>query len=76
MKTNNDFTEVDQQASKDFALGTWTEICQTCNGHGSIIRMKSAVVGFVYTPETCTECNGTGEIDYENPQEHQDGKNN
>jgi DnaJ-class molecular chaperone len=65
MKTNNDFKEVDQQASKYFAVKEWTETCQTCNGHGTIMRMKSADVGFVYTPETCSNCNGVGEIDYE-----------
>ena len=75
MKTNNDFREVDQQASEEFVFGTWTETCQTCNGHGSIIRMKSAVAGFLYSAETCPNCNGTGEINYEkHPIEH--GKNN
>ncbi len=76
MKTNDDFKEVDQQASKEFSVEEWAETCRVCNGHGLFMRMKNSVVGFVYTAETCTECNGTGEIDYEKPQEHQHGKNN
>lgn len=69
MKTNNDFKEVDQQASKEFAVEEWSEICQTCNGHGSTIRMGGAVPGVVYTAETCPNCNGAGEINYENPSQ-------
>lgn len=75
MKTNDNFKEVDQQASKEFAVEEWAETCRVCNGHGSLnwtkttMRMKSSVVGFVYTAETCTECNGTGEIEYEKPQQ-------
>ena len=65
MKTNNDFREVDQQASKEFAVEEWSETCQTCQGAGTIVRMGKAEVGGLYSAETCPECAGAGGINYE-----------